>query len=238
MTRKQRDRSSLRLHEAVLLLALRDEKGTIERRAGMYSFALGGAILTELSLAERIRVGSDKKKLVDVVDGATLHDPVLDDALQKVVSARRRKSAARWVSSFSGLKRLRHRIAEGLCRRGILEDTEDRVLLLFRRKAYPTIDPGPERRLVEQMRRAIFGEECETDVSTAILVTLGHATGLLNAHFDRKMLKQRKQRLKKIASGDTIGGATAEAVKAAQQAAMAAVIAASVAATTVSTTSH
>lgn len=237
MKREPRDPSSLRLHEAVLLLALRDEEGTIERRAGMYSYALGGAILTELSLAERIRVGTDKKKLVDVVDKAPLLDPVLDDALVKVASAKRRKFATRWVSSFAGMKRLRHRIAEGLCRRGILKVAEASVLLFFRRKAYPTLNPGPERRLVERMHHAIFGDEQEVEDATAILITLGHATGLLNAHFDKKKLKQRKQRLQKIASGDTIGGATAEAVRAAQQAALAAVIASSAAAAASSTTS-
>jgi hypothetical protein len=225
MAQERKDPSALRLHEALLLLALRDEEGTIERRAGSYSYAIGGAILTELSLAGRIRIGTDRKKLVDVVDKTTLHDPVLDDALGQVVSAKRRRSAARWVAGFAGMKRLRHRIAEGLCTRGILRSTEDTVLLFFRRKAYPTTNPAPERRLVEQMRRAIFDDEPVTDPTIATLITLGNATGLLAAHFDRKKLKRNKQRLEKIASGDMIGGATAEAVQAAQAAAMVAITA-------------
>ena len=37
------DREDLHLHEQLMLLALRDEKGTLESKASMYSFALGGA---------------------------------------------------------------------------------------------------------------------------------------------------------------------------------------------------
>ena len=67
----------LRLHEEVLLLALRDKKGTIESRAGMYRFALGGAILAELLIEGRIAVESGKKKLVEVTDPGPLHDPLM-----------------------------------------------------------------------------------------------------------------------------------------------------------------
>ena len=228
-------KSGLRLHESILLLALRDEKGTIERKAGMYSYALGGAILTELCTAERIRIGSDKKKLVEVTDESPMLDDVLDEALLKVSGARRRKSAARWVPTFANMKRLRHRIADNLCDRGILKKEDDRVLVLFRRKVYPTRDSRPERELVERMHRAIFGGEREIDDETAVVITLADSTGLLKAHFDKRELKMRRDRLERIAAGDMTGGAAAEAVKAAQQAAVTAAIAASTAAAVAST---
>ena len=41
--------ADLHLHEQLMLLALRDDKGTLESRATMYAYALGGAILSELS---------------------------------------------------------------------------------------------------------------------------------------------------------------------------------------------
>ena len=43
------------LHQEILLLALRDERGTIESGT-MYQYAVGGAILSELLLANRIAV--------------------------------------------------------------------------------------------------------------------------------------------------------------------------------------
>ena len=57
----------LLLHEELMLMALRDEKGTVEWRASMSNYAIGGAILAELLLDGLIKIGSDKKKLVSLV---------------------------------------------------------------------------------------------------------------------------------------------------------------------------
>ena len=193
------DRTDLHLHEQLMLLALRDEKGTLESKALMYGYALGGAILAELSLRGRTR-------------------------------------AATWVARFAQMKRLRHRVAEDLCRRGILRDSEDKVLLFFTRKSYPTIDPGPERRFVDQLRTVVFSDSAFRDPETAVVAALANATGLLAIHFDKKDLKRRKQHLKRIAEGSVAGTAVEQAVRAAEQAVIAAVVTASVA-TTVSVSS-
>ena len=171
-----------------MLLALRDEKGTLESKATMYAYALGGAMLAELSLKGKIRISDDKKAFVDLVDRSPFGEPVLDECLDKVATAKRRARATTWVRRFAELKRLRHRVAQGLCRRGILRDDEDKVLLFFTRRLYPTIDPVPERRLVDQLRTVIFGDSSSPDAETVIVVALANATGLLPIHFDRKEL--------------------------------------------------
>ena len=225
MSYRSRD---LSLHEEVLLLALRDRKGTVESRAGMYRFALGGALLAELLLESRIAVGSGKQKLVEVADPGPLHDPLLDECLEKIAAAKRRGSASTWISRFSNMRRLRHRVAEGLCRKGVLKNTEDQVLIFFTRKLYPTIDPAPERALLARIRRAITSSSRRIEPRTGILIALAHATGLLRVHFDRAELKARKARLESIKKGELIGAAAGEAVRAAQAAAMAAISAATV----------
>ncbi|MDX1389540.1 MAG: GPP34 family phosphoprotein, partial [Acidobacteriota bacterium] len=151
-------KTDLHLHEQLLLLALRDDKGTLESKATMYQYALGGAILAEMALHGKIRIGSDKKKLVGLDDRRPFDEPVLDECLEMVAAAKKRRRASEWVSKFGRLKRLRHRVAEGLCRRGILKDAEDSVLLIFTRKVYPTIDPAPEARLLDDLRDAIFND--------------------------------------------------------------------------------
>jgi len=221
------DQTDLHLHEQLMLLALRDVKGTLESKASMYAYALGGAILAELSLAGRIRVGEEEKAFVDLVDRSPIGEPVLDECLARVAMAKRRARATTWVQRFANTKRLRHRVAEGLCRRGILRDDEDKVLLFFTRKLYPTIDPAPERDLVDRLRAAIFGNSTSLDPETVIVVALANATGLLPIHFDRKDLRRRKRQLKRITDGSMAGTAAQQAVVAAQQAAIAAVIAAS-----------
>jgi hypothetical protein len=214
----------LSLHEQVLLLALRDEKGTLESRAGMYAYALGGAILAELLLAESIRIGEEKKQPVEAVASKTLTDPILEECRAAIAGAKRRKSAQAWVSRFAGIRRLKHKVAEELCRKGVLRGTEDQILLLFTRKIYPTTDPGPERHLVERMREAIFGDGEKLDPRVVLLVALAHAAQMLPIHFPKKDLKRRKERLARIVGGELIGGATRAAVQAAQSAVRAAVL--------------
>ncbi len=194
-------RTDLHLHEQVLLLALRDRKGTPEFRAGFHHLALGGAILAELALRGCIRIEEGRKAFVDVVPGIEQpRNEVLAEALKKVRERKRRRRAAAWVQLFSTMKQLRQRTARGLCRRGILRQTESSVLLVFSRRTYPTLDPGPERALVERLRAGIAGDG---DVDPALGVVLGvaQATGMLRIHFDRKFLAGRKDRLKRIVGG-------------------------------------
>lgn len=230
-------RTELHPHEHLMLLALRDDKGTLESKASMHSFALGGALLAELSIHGRITIDDTKKAMVDVVDRRPLGEPVLDDCLERVAIAKRRARASTWVQRFANLKRLRHRVAAGLCRQGILRDDEDTVLLVFTRKVYPTIDPRPERELLGRLRDAVFGDAPSIDPDVALVVTVANASDLLAVHFDKASLKRRKSRLEAIAEGDLVGAATKRAVQAAQQAAMAAVSAATTAAVVSSATS-
>jgi hypothetical protein len=223
----------LKLHEEMLLLALRDEKGTLESRAGAHHYALAGAILSELVLAGRVDIDEDKKKLVHLRDRTSMGDEILDEALARVADSKKPRSAQDWVGRFAGFRRLRHRGAEGLCRRGVLKDSEDTVLLFFKRKVYPTIDPRPEHALRDRMHAAVFGESRLVEPRTAVVVALGHATGMLGIHLDKRKLKERKARIESIANGDLVGAATSAAAEAAQQAVLGAIIASSVITSTV-----
>lgn len=224
----------LLLHEELALLALHDTKGTV---IGAHtSLGLGGAIAAELLLQERIRIDESRwRKLVEVRDDANVprsDDAILDECLLRVQTAKRRASLQTWISRFSSTRKLHHRVAGQLCTRGILRADEKDLLLLFRRRIYPEIDPGPEREIIERLRKAIFDDDREVEPRTVVLVSLAKAVGLLNPIFGRKELRPRKQRLKSIAQGDVVGRATAEAVAATQAAiaaaaAMPAIIAAS-----------
>ena len=124
------------LHEEIMLLALRDEEGTIVSGT-MCPYALGGAIVAELLLHERVGVApTDKKKRVNVIDPTPIGEPLLDECLERLSSAKRRAGLQSWVSRFASLKNLKHRVAEQLCRLGVLRADEDKVLLLFTRKIY------------------------------------------------------------------------------------------------------
>ncbi len=212
--------TNLFLHEEIMLLALRDEEGTIASGT-MYKYAIGAAVLSELLLNKRIAVEeSKKKKLVNLVSSQLFGEPLIDQCLEKISNAKRRASLQTWVSRFASVKNLKHRVAQGLCERGILRTTEDKILLFFTRKIYPEVNPEPERKLIERLRQAIFTDSREVAPQTVVLVSLANSTGLLKVVFDKKELKGRKARIEEIINGEITGKAAKEAIEAMQAAVM------------------
>ena len=218
-------RNALFLYEEIMLLALRDKEGTIPSGT-MFRHAIGGAVLAELLMSGRIRVDESRKnkKIADVFDTTPTGDPVIDEVLGKMRTAKRRAALQTWVSRISTIKNLKHRAAGQLCRRGVLRADEDKVLLIFKRKKYPELDPGPEKKLIARLYDAIFTDKKNVDPRTVVLVSLADSTGLLKANFDKKKLKARKERIKQIVNGDITGKATREAIQAMQAAVVVTVI--------------
>ena len=226
--------NTLFLYEEIMLLALRDEEGTIAS-SSTYQYAIGGAILAELLLNKRIGIDEAKrKKLVNIVNPAQVGDPLIDECLEKISTAKRRSSLQTWVSRFAGVKNLKHRVAEQLCRRGILRANEDKVLLIFTRKIYPEINHEPEGKLIDRLREAIFTDTEDVDPRTAVLISLAHSADLLKNVFDKKKLKRHKSRIKQIIDGEMTGKAAKEAIEAMQAAVMVACIIPAVVASTTS----
>jgi len=222
----------LPLHEEVLLLALRDEKGTIASGT-MYQYAIAGAILSELMLQQRIAVDeSARKKRAEVIDRRPTGAPLLAECLEKMAKTKP-KGLDHWVGKFAGISSLKHRVAERLCDRGILHEEEGTILFVFTRRTYPETDPRPEQEIVERLRQAIFGDAREVDARTVVLVSLADSAGILKVVFDKKELKARKQRIEQVVNGELMGRAAKDAIQAVQAAVMVAAIMPAIISTTV-----
>ena len=227
--------NDLFLHEEVMLLALKDEEGTVGTGV-QYHFAIGGAIIAELLLANKIKVDDSKKrKLVDLVDPSPTYDPLIDECLEKMRVAKKRSNLQNLVSKFANTKNIKHRVALQLCKKGILRADEDKVLLIFTRKIYPEVNPEPENKLIERLREAIFTDTPEVDSRTVVLISIAKSADLLKMAFDKKELKKRKKRIEQIINGDLAGKATQEAIQAMQAAVMVATIIPAIVVTTMST---
>jgi Golgi phosphoprotein 3 len=206
----------LYLYEEIMLLALRDEKGTIA--TGFPEQIVAGAILAELLLDGRISVDDSKKKLVNVVNDKTSGDPIFDECLEKMATAKRRASLQTWVSRLAAIKGLRFNVAQQLCDRRILRADQDKILFIFKRRIYPEINPMPEKKIIDRMREAIFTDNRTLDARTVVLVSLANGSDLLRQTFGRKEIKARKSRIEKISNGELIGKATGDVIAACQTA--------------------
>jgi len=225
-------RDQLPLHEEVLLLALRDDEGTIASGT-MYQYAIAGAVLAELVLQGRVKVDESKRrKRAIVADPRPTGAPLLDECLEKI-AATKPKGLDHWVGKFAGIGGLKHRVAERLCDRGILREEEGKVLLLFTRRVYTETDPRPEYEIVERLRRAIFTDTRDLGPRTAVLVSLADATGILKVVFDKKELKARKARIEQVVNGEVMGEAAKEAIQAMHAAVMVATVMPAIIASTV-----
>ena len=207
------------LHEEIFLLALKDEEGTMAFGTH-YNFAVGGAAMAELLLAEKIRLSEDKKPKVLIRDVSSAEDPLLNEWLGQIGEREKPRTMQDWVTRVANSKNLKHRVAEELCRKHVLRMDEDKVLLLFTRKIYPEINPRPERELIGRLEAAIFGNTDEIDPRTAVLVALAHRTNILKVVFEKERLKTAKDRIEQIASGELTTKATKEAIEAMQAAIM------------------
>ncbi len=212
---------TLKLHEELLLLALREREGTTHSAA--WPTAMGAALLADLVAAGRVALRPEGRKLfVEPADPRPTGEPLLDDCLAKVVAATRRAQVATWIARFSGVKNLKGRVAQGLCRQGVLRTDERTVLLLFKQQVYPEVDPRPEREVRERLRRLVFAETTRRDEPTLTLLSLADAAGLLPLLFEKRQLKERRKWVAQLVGGEPLGRRVREIVAAAQAAVIAA----------------
>lgn len=225
--------NNLALHEEIVLLALEDRKGTFQW--SLEGPIVGAALFAELALAGRVEVPEDEEDpLVDVRDDEPLGNAVLDDALERMATANRRARLSAWVSRLGNQRGLPHAIARDLCRRGILREDETSVLLFFRRKIFPEVNPVPERRLIERLEKAIFSEGA-VDERTAVLVGLADTAGVLRYAIEPARLKKRRRRIKEIRSAHEVNVVAQRVVETTLVAVMAATTAATTASVTAAT---
>jgi hypothetical protein len=71
----------------------------------MYTQAAGGAILAELMLEGRVRTETKGRSIYAVVkDSTRTDDPILDECLKKMNTAKRRGTLVTWVQKFAATK--------------------------------------------------------------------------------------------------------------------------------------
>lgn len=227
--------TELKLYEEVLLLALKDKEGTFDWHAGNYSYAMAGGIMAELILGGKIRAEATKKAYINVMVPDYTGEEILDVYLERMYQAKRRKKLRDWVATIGNRTGLKHEVARSLCRKGILQLEEHRVLSLFRTRRYPELIHEPEQKILDRLKTAIFTDQPDIDARTAILISLTNSAGMLGASFPRKELKARKKRIHSIVEGECIGNATKEAIEAVQAAIVVAAIIPALVATTAAT---
>src|SRR5690349_4033972 len=173
------DRSML-IAEDLLLLLTDDDTGKLAASTTLVDIALGGALLVELALTERVDgAGADERvprgRLV-VRDAGPTGDEVLDEALTRA-ARKEGEEAQRGVTALGegGGGRRYERLAAS----GILRAAEGRVLGLSPTHHWPTQDAGHEAAVRAALDTALKNRAA-TDPRTGALIALLSALNVVH----------------------------------------------------------
>ena len=198
------------LPQALLLLALHDEKGTIHPAAYLgIDHGLRGAVLAELQLQKLVqtrKTGGVRMRMPP----EPLQDPLLDRALEVL---RDDASNPGRVSDWLGL--LEARISDvrrltriPLTKRGILEAQEvDRDFGMRDDTHFPMVDGRLEAKIVQAVRRGVQAGPGKVGRRVGHLIALIDATNLVRNVFDKELRQQARAVSKWVKERDPIATA-------------------------------
>lgn len=211
--------------EDLLLLLTDDDTGKAVVDTTRLDLALGGAVLVELIDRGHLDLtGEGRKQRVVVADATPTGDPVLDEALARVVDRQRTSTPQDWVPRLA--RNVRGALWERLVERGILRAEEGRILGIFPTRSWPAADSAHE----DALRRGLHGVlvlEQRATPEEATLVALLDAIDVVPKVLaadgvDRRTLKARA---KQVAEGQLAGATVKKAVEAATAAVVAVMVA-------------
>lgn len=204
----------MRFAEEILLL-LRDEDGALSRAPEwLVRYALGGAVLMDLALENRI--DTDAHRLF-LVDSTPVEDCLLDPMLAEIARADETHDALYWVEHATRhADAIREAALERLVDNGVLQLQDDRFLWIFGTRRYAVLDGKVERELKQRIATVLSSDRIP-DPRDIVIITLADGCGLLVHLLPAGELARAAPRLELVRKMDLIGRAFLNAVEVAVQ---------------------
>ncbi|WP_457963710.1 GPP34 family phosphoprotein [Arthrobacter sp. D1-29] len=151
----------LNLPQAFLLLATNDKDGKPEVPVYALRTTLAGAILAELE-----QIGAIELRGKHVKATGTAPKTDFQRELELIRHKSRPHTPKRWVSNLENRAEVQ-RVYEGMASLGIVEQSGEKHLGLFRTVRYPEKDHGPEAALLKKIEAAISGPRADAPAADA-----------------------------------------------------------------------
>lgn len=204
--------------EDLLLLLTDDRSGKLVVPSNQADIALGGALLLELALAQRVDVAHDegvvRKGRLLIKDATPTADPLLDAALGQIAAKQGKKPKA--VAPALG-KGVRPRLHNRLTERGLMHETTAKILGILPSRRWPSSDSTREDSLRAPLVAALRQGDTD-DPRLAALIALLHALKAVTKVVEPAAAGLTKKELnanaKQIADGDWAAEAVREAIDA------------------------
>lgn len=214
------------LAEDLLLLLTDDDTGKLAASGTEVDVALGGALLTELALMQRVDVAGPDERVREGRLVVRNPDPTGDAVLDEALTTLGQKEGKRPQSVVARLgRRVRVRLYERLVAGGVLRAEEDRVLGIFPTHRWPSEDAAHESAVRAGVVTALR-DGGTTEPRTGALIALLLALNAVHKAVDPGVVGLSKKELKAHAKQIAEGGWAAKAVRQAIDSTNVAVIAA------------
>ena len=204
------------LAEDLLLLLTDNDTGKLAASRTEVDVALGGALLIELVLTDRVDVAGANERVREgrlvVRSPSPTGDGLLDEALTLVAH----KEGKKPQSVVTGLgKRTRVQLYERLVEGGVLRAEDDRILGIIPTHRWPSNDAAHESWVRAGLLTALR-EGATTDARTGALISLLLALNAVHKTVDPGSVGLSKKELnanaKRIAEGDWAAKAVKQAI--------------------------
>lgn len=167
------------LTSELALLTIDPESG---RLRGAIGYGLAAAALLDLTLLARIALVG---RTVVVTDERPTGDPVLDEALCRIIEESRSRSAAEWVRALGRRRDIRERMIRMLEAKRLIQRLEQPIIRMLPAEHYSIVSPRVRPYLVGRVRATLmdgYGDAGERDKAMAIVLA---SLGMLDRYFAR-----------------------------------------------------
>lgn len=190
--------SSLTLPQALMLLALRDDKGSLH--AGYFPQALAGASLTELLLVDALESNGEAKPKYTCESATNVEGKLLSAIAGYIMKDGRSRPLKSWAGRLSQKTKFIDILAEALCELGAVSESKSKFLGLIPQTKWPTLNGRIEAQLIEEIKNALNSNQSLEDVDdkVGLIIVLADAGGFLKPNLDKELYKASKERLKEM----------------------------------------
>lgn len=204
------------LAEDLLLLLTDDDTGKLAASGTEVDVALGGALLVELTLLQRVDVAGPHERVREgrlvVRDTSPTGDGLLDEAL--TVAGQQEGKRPQSVVTRLG-KRVRGRLFQRLVDGGVLRAEEGRVLGIFPTHRWPALDSAHEssvRAGLVAALRAGATDQTRTGALVSLLLALDAVDQAVDPGAVGLSRRELSANARRIAEGDWAGTAVRHAI--------------------------
>jgi Golgi phosphoprotein 3 len=202
----------LTLFEELYLFTLYDDR---EKKTSMkvekLSYGLAGAILAELVLAGKVQL--NQKRRLEVVDGASIGDDILDKTLQELQESEKPRKVTYWIETLSEKSdKLQKRLVERLVEGGVFVVEEDERLWAIPSKVYPDKKATAKFCLKERLRLIALADGTN-DIRSLALLGLVNASEMLYLLFTRDERREANRNIHEMLITQALKDPAAQAIE-------------------------